>query len=133
MDLVFSLDNVIAVLALSQYIVILIIGVCISILIMRFAATGFLKLISLEPSLVHAAYVLILAIAIELILKYLNVHVPEFLQFLISIAILLVFVAGGRIGRTLGWIKPKVKVAEATNSEEEPTPVANGNYPEPIR
>jgi tellurite resistance protein TerC len=133
MDLVFSLDNVIAVLALSQDIVVLIIGVCISILIMRFAATGFLKLIQLEPLLVHAAYVLILAIGIELVLDYFNVQVDEFMQFEVSMAILFGFIVFGPIGRRLGWIKPREKEPKATDSEKEPTPVANGHYSGPLR
>jgi len=106
MDLVFSLDNVIAVLALSEETIILIIGICISILIMRFAATQFLKLITLEPLLVHAAYILIFAIGIELLLKYSNVDIEELTQFGISIAIIVGFIIIGQAGRKLGWIKP---------------------------
>ncbi len=105
MDLVFSLDNVIAVLALSEHVAIIIMGVCVSILIMRFAAVQFLKLIELEPSLVHAAYVLILAIGVELILKYFDLDILEIVQFGISVGIIIVFIVFGRLERRFGWIK----------------------------
>lgn len=91
-DLAFSIDNVVAVVALSEHIWIIIFGVCISILIMRFAAQLFIKLIRWEPLLESAAYILILAIAIELILKYFGVEITETLQFTISMAIILGFI-----------------------------------------
>jgi len=117
MDLVFSLDNVVAVLALSDHIAIIIGGVCISILIMRFAATQFLKLIQLEPLLVHAAYILILAISIELLLTYFNLDPGELVQFMISMGIILGFIALGQIRRRYGWIKPANEGGEELDSE----------------
>jgi hypothetical protein len=126
MDLVFSLDNVIAVLALSENIVILIIGICISILMMRFAATQFLKLINLEPLLVHATYVLILAIGIELILKYFNVEIEEFVQFVISMAIIIGFIFIGQAGRRFGRMQSEKEVIEAPNVDTEPNPIKSG-------
>jgi len=124
MDLVFSLDNVIAVIALSDHIVIIILGIFISIIIMRFAAVQFLRLIELEPLLVHAAYILILAIGIELILKYFGIDIAEIVQFGISVAIILGFVLFGQIGRRLGWIEAKKEQSEATNLDQEFASVA---------
>lgn len=97
MDLVFSLDNVIAVVALSEHIWVIIFGVFLSIILMRFASMLFIQLIQFEPLLMHAAYVLILAIGIELILKYLNVHIEEWIQFVISMAIILGCIAIGQV------------------------------------
>jgi tellurite resistance protein TerC len=114
LDLVFSLDNVIAVIALSDHIVIIILGVFISIIIMRFAATRFIRLINFEPLLTHAAYVLILAISIELFLEYLHIETPELIQFMISMAIIIGFIVFGQVGRRLGFIKSKKDEPEET-------------------
>jgi tellurite resistance protein TerC len=109
-DLAFSLDNVAAVVALSSNIWIIILGVCISIVIMRFAATIFIKMITWEPLLEHAAFVLIFAIAIELLLKANNVDVSEGLQFAISMGIIFAFVSYGQLSRRL--LPTKVKGGE---------------------
>jgi tellurite resistance protein TerC len=106
-DLAFSLDNVAAVVALSPNIWIIILGVFISIVIMRFAAGIFMKLIKFEPLLEHAAFVLIAAIGIELILKFFHFEIGEVLQFGISMAILAGFITYGQIGRRLGIVEAK--------------------------
>lgn len=103
-DLAFSIDNVVAVVAISQQIQWVIVGVFISILLMRFAAQFFMKLIELEPMLAHAAYILILAIAIELVLKFFKINIPEAMQFSISMFILAAFVLLGQIKRRTGVI-----------------------------
>lgn len=100
-DLAFSLDNVAAVVALSSNILLVVFGVFISIIIMRFAAQIFMKLIDFEPSLEHAAFVLIAAIAVELILKTFGVNIPELLQFTISVAIMAGFIITGQIRKGL--------------------------------
>lgn len=112
-DLAFSLDNVAAVVALSSNIWVIILGVFISIIIMRFAAGIFMKLITFEPLLEHAAFVLIAAIAIELILKFFHMEIGEILQFSISMIIIIAFVLYGQIGRKLGFI-PAKEVKETT-------------------
>lgn len=104
-DLAFSIDNIAAVVALSSNIWIIILGVCISIVIMRFAAVLFTKLIDFEPNLEHAAFVLIAAIAVELILKFFGVHITEVLQFCISIGIIIGFVFYGQVSRRLAPVK----------------------------
>ena len=125
LDLVFSLDNVIAVIALSEHIVIIILGVFISIIIMRFAATRFIRLINFEPLLTHAAYVLILAISIELLLDYRHIETPELLQFTISMAIIIGFIVFGQVGRRLGLIKSKKEESEETEVDEVLTHIGN--------
>jgi tellurite resistance protein TerC len=67
-DLAFSLDNVVAAVSLSDRFWVVYLGVAIGILIMRFAASIFSRLIEWEPNLQTAASLLILAIAVELIL-----------------------------------------------------------------
>lgn len=104
-DLAFSLDNVAAVVALSPNIWIIIVGVFISIVIMRYAAGIFMKLIVWEPLLEHAAFVLIFAIAIELILKYFHVEISEGLQFAISMFIIAAFILYGRMSRRYGFAR----------------------------
>jgi tellurite resistance protein TerC len=121
MDLVFSLDNVIAVVALSDHIAVIIFGVFISIVILRFASMLFIRLITFEPLLMHAAYVLILAIGIELILKYLEVDIKELVQFSISVLIITSFIVVGQVGRRLGWIKSKREEPEKISSDGEPS------------
>ncbi len=81
-DLAFSLDNVVAAVALSDNYWIVLLGVAIGIVTMRFAAGMFSRMIEWEPALQHAAYLLILAIGIELILDDLfHIHTGELLQF----------------------------------------------------
>lgn len=98
-DLAFSLDNVVAVVALSSHLWIIILGVCLSIFIMRFAAGIFIKLIEWEPLLEPSAYVLILAIAIELILKYFGVDITSLTQFAISLLIVAGFIGVGQFNK----------------------------------
>lgn len=100
-DLAFSLDNIAAVVSISSNIWLVILGVFISIILMRFAAQLFMKLIDWEPQLENAAFVLIFAIAIELILKTVGVHISDLTQFLISLSILAVFIAVGRLMDTV--------------------------------
>ncbi len=102
-DLAFSIDNVAAIVALSSHIWIIILGVCISIVIMRFAAQLFIKLIAWEPGLENAAFVLIGAIAIELILKFFHFEINSYTQFAISVVIILAFIVRGR------WLNYELK------------------------
>lgn len=78
-DLAFSLDNVVAAVSLSDEYWVVLLGVAIGIVLMRFAATLFSRLIRWEPNLETAAYLLILAISIELILDDLfHIHFETF-------------------------------------------------------
>ncbi len=88
-DLAFSIDNVVAAVALSDNYWIVLLGVAIGIVTMRFAAGMFSRMIEWEPALQHAAYLLILAIGIELVLDDLfHIHTGELLQFAITLLIL---------------------------------------------
>jgi tellurite resistance protein TerC len=87
-DLVFSLDNVVAAVALSNQLWVVMLGVAIGILLMRFAAGWFSYAAQREPVLETAAYILVLAIGAELLLEELAcVSVPDWFRFIISIVI----------------------------------------------
>lgn len=88
-DLAFSLDNVVAAITLSEHIFIVMLGVGLGILAMRFAASIFSRLILWEPALQTGAYLLVLSLGIELLLKEIfDFHVSELTQFGISVGIL---------------------------------------------
>jgi tellurite resistance protein TerC len=90
MDLIFSIDNVVAAVSLSDKIWVVMIGVAIGILTMRFAAGIFSYAVLREPILKQAAYVLVLSIGIELILEQVwKIEITDILRFLISVAIIL--------------------------------------------
>src|SRR4029079_14593749 len=92
-DLAFSLDNVIAAVSLSTQLWIVVIGVAIGIVMMRFAAQIFARMIAWEPALEHAAYLLLLAIGGELLLEYyLDFDLTEWAQFGVSISIIMLVV-----------------------------------------
>lgn len=89
-DLAFSLDNVVAAITLSDHLWVIALGVGLGIVAMRFAATLFTRLILWEPALQTAAYLLVLSLGVELLLKEIfHFHIGEATQFLISIAILI--------------------------------------------
>ncbi|MBE3037280.1 MAG: DUF475 domain-containing protein, partial [Chloroflexi bacterium] len=69
MDLAFSMDNVVAAVALSRQFWVVMVGVSIGILFMRFAAGLFSYFVERHPVLNYTAYILVFNIGIELILK----------------------------------------------------------------
>ncbi|HMO58280.1 MAG TPA: tellurium resistance protein TerC [Roseiflexaceae bacterium] len=103
-DLAFSVDNVIAAVALSQALWVVLLGVAIGIVIMRFAATIFSRMISWEPALQHGAYLLLFAIGAELLIEeFFGLHTGEFTQFGVSAGILFLTVAVARVP-FLHWV-----------------------------
>ena len=94
MDLIFSIDNVVAAVSLSDKIWVVMLGVAIGILTMRFAAGIFSYAVLREPILKQAAYVLVLSIGIELILEEVwKVEISDIVRFSISVAIILAALA----------------------------------------
>jgi len=90
MDLIFSIDNVVAAVSLSNKLWVVMVGVAIGILTMRFAAGIFSYAVQHEPILQQAAYVLVLNIGIELTLQQVwHVEIPDMLRFAISVATIL--------------------------------------------
>ena len=94
MDLVFSIDNVIAAVSLSDELWVVMLGVGIGILTMRFAAGLFSYAVEREPILKQAAYILILNIGIQLILEEIwNIEISDLLRFAMSAAIIVISIA----------------------------------------
>ena len=88
-DLAFSLDNVVAAVALSSHMLIVLLGVALGILTMRFAATIFANLVGREPILEPAAYILVLSIGLRLIAEeFFPIHIPVMAQFGMSLSII---------------------------------------------
>jgi YkoY family integral membrane protein len=67
-DLIFSIDNLVAVVGMSDSIAVIIVGVSLGIITMRFAATWFVKMIGKYPSLETSAFIVILLLGIKLTL-----------------------------------------------------------------
>ena len=94
MDLAFSLDNVVAAVALSSHLVVVMIGVALGILTMRFAAGLFTRLMEKEPILGTAAYLLVLNIGVEFLLaEFAHLTFDELTRFLINALTLLLALA----------------------------------------
>lgn len=94
MDLIFSIDNVVAAVSLSNKLWVVMIGVAIGILTMRFAAGVFSYAVQREPILQQAAYVLVFNIGVELTLQQVwQIEIPDMLRFAISIGTILLALA----------------------------------------
>src|SRR5262249_40485659 len=97
-DLAFSIDNVVAAVALSSDLRVVLVGIAIGILAMRFAATLFTKMIAWEPELESGAYLLLLFIGARFLLeRWLDLHMDEYAQFGISLGILALTIAFARV------------------------------------
>ena len=91
-DLAFSLDNVVAVVALSSNIWLVVAGTFVSILIIRFGARQFVKLVERIPALGHGAYLIIGFIGGRMIFEEATgFQFPDVAQFVVSISILVFF------------------------------------------
>jgi len=98
MDLAFSLDNVVAAVSLSDKLWVVILGVGIGILLMRFAAGAFSYIIQKEPILKTAAYILVLNIGVELLLEDLaHIEIGDWTRFGISAATIFLSLAYAHI------------------------------------
>lgn len=99
MDLAFSLDNVVAAVSLSDKLWVVMIGVAIGILTMRFAAGAFSYFVQREPILKTAAYILVLNIGIELLLDEFKIlEISDLLRFAISVSTIVLSLAYAHIG-----------------------------------
>ncbi len=97
-DLAFSLDNVVAAVALSNQLWVVMLGVALGIITMRFAAGIFTWLIKREPILETAAYIVVLNIGVELVLaEFLHMHFESWQKFVISAATLVLCVVYARV------------------------------------
>ena len=98
MDLAFSLDNVVAAVSLSDKLWVVMLGVGIGILLMRFAAGAFSYIVQKEPILKTAAYILVFNIGVELLLEDLaHIEIGDWTRFGISAATILLSLAYAHI------------------------------------
>lgn len=67
MDIAFSIDNVFAAVAMTNNIYLILIGVCLGIVTMRFVAIWFTKLMEKHPTLENSAFVVIALLGLKLI------------------------------------------------------------------
>jgi YkoY family integral membrane protein len=77
LDLSLSLDNIFAAVALSDKFWVIMVGVAIGILAMRFVAGWFVKLIEKYPALESAAFVVIALLGLKLVLSGLVDYIPS--------------------------------------------------------
>ncbi len=92
-DLAFSIDNVVAVIALSDQLWIIMFGVFMGIVTMRFAAGIFTIMIAKEPILKPAAYLVVFNIGAELLLaEFAHMEFSGPIKFMISAGTLIVAV-----------------------------------------
>jgi tellurite resistance protein TerC len=114
LDLAFSLDNVVVVITLSNELWLIMVGVALGIVTMRFAAGIFAGLIEKIPAIGPAAYVLVFNIGIEFLLGEFGVELSEAVRFGINIGVLLAAVIYSKVPfvqrlmrwpfRLFGWI-----------------------------
>ncbi len=116
-DLAFSLDNVVAAVALSRQFWVVMTGVALGIVTMRFAAGIFVYLIERYRVLEAAAYLLVLSIGVGLIIEDVTrvlgheLRPTDVQRFVLSLTILLLTLWYGRspafqrLGRRLIWLK----------------------------
>lgn len=85
-DLVFSLDNVVAAVSLTDHLWVVLAGVAVGMVMMRYAAGIFRVLIVKEPILQKAAFLLILNIGAELIAEEIfHVHLSDYGKLALSL------------------------------------------------
>jgi tellurite resistance protein TerC len=107
-DLVFSLDNVVAAVSLSDKLWVVMVGVALGILFMRFAAGLFSYAVEREPVLREAAYLLVFNIGVELLLEELaHIELNDWVRFGISVGTILLALAYAHI-KPLRVFRPAV-------------------------
>ncbi|HET8679282.1 MAG TPA: tellurium resistance protein TerC [bacterium] len=111
-DMAFSIDNVVAAVALSREMWVVLTGVFLGIVTMRFAAGIFVRLIEREPILEATAYLLVFVIGLELFAEeLLGVHLSHAGKFAVSLSVIALTLTYARvpalqdIGRRLRWIR----------------------------
>lgn len=111
-DLAFSLDNVVAAVALSRQYWVVLTGVALGIITMRFAAGIFVRLIERYPELEAAAYLLVFNIGVMLLLEdFFKIHPSDAQKFLLSLSTLLLTILWGRnatverFARNFRWLR----------------------------
>jgi tellurite resistance protein TerC len=119
-DLAFSIDNVVVVVALSDQLWIILFGVFMGILTMRFAAGIFTVLIAKEPILKAAAYLVVFNIGVELLLaEFAHMEFPGPVKFMISAGTLVLAVVYAHV-KPLHVLRPALRwIAEGMGTLNE--------------
>ncbi|MGH2403515.1 MAG: TerC family protein, partial [bacterium] len=119
-DMAFSIDNVVAAVALSREMWVVLTGVFLGIVTMRFAAGIFVRLIAREPILEATAYLLVFVIGLELFAEELfGIHFSHAGKFAISLSVIAVTLTYARVpalremGRRLRWMRRGLGVLSA--------------------
>ncbi|NBW58234.1 DUF475 domain-containing protein [bacterium] len=93
MDLIFSIDNILASVSFTKNIIIIAIGVFVGILAIRFTTTLFINIIKNNPIIEKIAYIVIGALGVKLILSYFIPSInTEQIDILFSIITSLAFI-----------------------------------------
>lgn len=93
-DLAFSLDNVFAAVALTSDIWLIITGVFLGIISMRFVAQKFTTLINKYPVLINSAFIVILCLGLKLIASCIYIHLNSHaFDLLFSLGMMVIFFA----------------------------------------
>lgn len=93
MDLVFSIDNILASVSFTDSMLVIIMGVFIGILAIRFATTTFISIINSNPLMEKMAYIVIGMLGIKLSLSYfLPVLNTEHVDMAFSVVTLIMFI-----------------------------------------
>lgn len=111
LDLMFSLDNILATVALSRETWVIIAGVFISILAIRFVAGVFLNLLDRFPILRTTAYLIVLFIGIKLLVSLLGYEIHEFATF----GVIVVLILG-----SLAWERLTTKGVKSPDTHSNP-------------
>jgi tellurite resistance protein TerC len=112
MDLSLSVDNVVAAVAMSPKFWVVVVGVFIGILALRFVAGWCIRLIERFPVLAHTAFLLIGYVGGILIVELTTtIHVSAFEKFIGICVILSITVIYGRYERIRRFLKPIVRTA----------------------
>ncbi len=80
-DIVFSVDSILAAVALSNKQWVVITGGIIGIIAMRMVAGVFLDIIKRFPKLVDGAYIIVFFIGLKLFVEYFNIHLSKWITF----------------------------------------------------
>lgn len=91
-DLVFALDQIVAAVALTQEIPVIIAAACVAILALRLSATYMIRVMDWFPQLEHLAYVAVAWVGLKLLLEELFhfPHIPKSISVAVTLTILLV-------------------------------------------
>lgn len=82
-DIVFSVDSILAAVALSSKQWVVITGGILGIITMRMVAGAFLNVIKRYPKLVDGAYIIVFFIGAKLFAEYFDLHLPKWITFLV--------------------------------------------------